>query len=185
MNESTLNKTERSDVRLATGERDHRPARSRHERCPGPDGCNQDDRSVGVGARIAEDTGCEATFCAETREGSKCTTLETGKVLCICPYGFTDPDCAKEDSPCESLPCYNDGECVENCSFGYKCPLAFDGEFCEVMIIHTSASDKISEEFSTKITVDPTTADKVLPEARFLDEDNNPSLDCSRKPCQN
>lgn len=150
---------------------------------------------------MTEDTDCLDISCADVKK-VRCKKLENGELLCICPYGTPKEDCERKDQPCESHPCYNNGNCVEEDTdekgFSCQCLTGYSGDFCEVMILDTPTDiDTTTTDNTTEVTVDPGTTDTVFGIADLeYDESNEEyvlssttSVDvlshCSLSPCQN
>jgi len=183
---------EKNDIRLATGEtrQTPRPNKSRHKRCLGPAGCDENNLSVPIGTKITEDMDCDISC----KDDSKvlCAKQEYGE-LCLCPYG---EDCEEDPQPCESHPCYNNGDCVvrveEERGFYCDCLEGFSGDYCEVMVLDTPTSIDAEQDNTTEDTVHPFTTDTgVLDDDEDKDEFSSSTKSgdilshCSRSPCLN
>lgn len=63
----------------------------------------------------------------------KCFPFQVNDFHCACRAGFTGRTCATDIDDCESNPCVNEGECVDQVSgFRCICPVGFAGQMCEV-----------------------------------------------------
>ena len=121
-----------------------------------------------------------------------CSKQEYGE-LCLCPYG---EDCEVDHQPCESHPCYNNGDCVprmeEERGFYCDCLEGFSGDYCEVMVLDTPTNIDTEQDNTTEDTVYPFTTDtRVLDDDADNDEFSSSTVSvdilshCSRSPCLN
>lgn len=52
---------------------------------------------------------------------------------CECPDGYTGEDCATRIDYCESSPCLNNGNCINEIrNYTCDCPMLFAGRDCEI-----------------------------------------------------
>ena len=68
---------------------------------------------------------CEGNPC---NEGGECTTTDGINPICTCHEFYTGRLCETYQSPCRSLPCTNEGTCVDQGpGFTCSCPSTYQG----------------------------------------------------------
>lgn len=88
--------------------------------------CPPDTYTVDVASTSCSDVICPLDLCVNQ---GKCE-LANHRAICRCLPGFAGPQCEIDVDECESLPCYNGGNCLDEKN-GYQCvcPAGFTGEY--------------------------------------------------------
>jgi Notch-like protein len=64
-----------------------------------------------------------------------CIITNGSNYQCVCPTGWTDRNCTIPISPCASLPCRNNGQCITlSNQFLCVCSVGFTGALCALPI---------------------------------------------------
>ena len=66
------------------------------------------------------------------QNGATCTNTD-GSYACICPEGWTGPNCARDINECQELQCLNGGTCINTPgSYTCLCDIGWTGDTCNI-----------------------------------------------------
>ena len=90
---------------------------------------------TGQDGASCEDSACSNGGLCLPGEGMRANP-SPGTVACLCPLGFTGPNCGRPMTSCAENPCQNNASCTKDTSAGgFKCHCdgtGFRGRFCEI-----------------------------------------------------